>query len=205
MLVILASLPLLLTDRSNVFSMRSGDDAKMGVMAHDPMLSKLSCDNIIFGCCTASSWNTRRRLKKSLLVPIRIEMVFGTVIDGNQWIVYRFSLITSLLFKNASICTWFRMLDFNSLANFALNAFFSLIIRKVSSWGAVWMLTKRGKSEHPIKNGNACDFVDKLTFLFDNVMEISILIALLSHQHCDVAKSQWDIKVKANNKTHINK
>lgn len=73
---------------------------------------------------------------------------FGSLIERNGCRVGRFALITSLLFKNASICTWFRMLDFNSLANFALNAFFWLMIRKVSSWGAVrgWQTKTKRKS-----------------------------------------------------------
>lgn len=48
--------------------------------------------------------------------------------------------------------------------------------------------------------------VDKLRFFLDSVMEIYILIALLSRQReSDVDKRQWDIKVNANNKIHINK
>lgn len=96
------------------------------------------------------------------------------------------------------------MLDFNSLANFALNAFFSLIIRKVSSCGAIW----RGGNESIflLKIRNPAIAVDKLRFFLDSVMEIYILIALLSRQReSDVDKSQWDIKVNANNKIHINK
>lgn len=85
-----------------------------------------------------------------------------------------FRLITSLLFRNASICTWFRMLDFSSFANFALNAFFWLIIRKVSSWGAAWMWRKiilRRRRE--CENCHSC--------LTANMMKIYIFIALLSH------------------------
>lgn len=89
-------------------------------------------------------WKYERR--KVLFVPIFIEIdVEVWSFDTLNRIVCRYtylSLITSLLFRNASICTWFRIFDFNSLANFALNAFFWLIIRKVSSWGAVWILLK---------------------------------------------------------------
>lgn len=41
-----------LRDDKIILSMYSIDEAKIGVIAHDPMLLNDSCDNIIFGCCT---------------------------------------------------------------------------------------------------------------------------------------------------------
>lgn len=35
-----------------ILSMYSFDAAKIGVIAHEPTLWNVSCDNIIFGCCT---------------------------------------------------------------------------------------------------------------------------------------------------------
>lgn len=40
------------SDDNLILSIYSLDEAKIGVIAHDPTLLKVSCDNIICGCCT---------------------------------------------------------------------------------------------------------------------------------------------------------
>lgn len=87
---------------------------------------------------------------------------------------HRLTRITSWLRRNASTRTWFRMLDFNSLANFALFDCFWLKIRNVSSGGAA---RRRKRKEKKVQDKTTiywCRFVWRSSFSFHSIFKWNV-------------------------------